>query len=123
MAGLGIFLIWAGYSLGIFGFSKIKSAYNQAPDLSLSDLTLPSYRATYLAAALLWTGGSTPTQGSQSSGGTAVGGAPGGASVITPTSPGGLTGVDLSGNKYTRTCSTCPWKLTTSPTGLPIVST
>ena len=60
MAPLGFFVLWAGYTLGIFGFSKIKSAYGQSPSLSLSDLALPSHRSTFMAAASAWTGASTP---------------------------------------------------------------
>ena len=60
MAPLGFFVLWAGYTLGIFGFSKIKSAYSSNP-LSLSDLALPSHRTTYIAAATTWTQASTTT--------------------------------------------------------------
>ena len=50
MATLGLILIWSGYTFGIFGYSKIKSAYGTSPALSLSDLALPSHRLTYIAA-------------------------------------------------------------------------
>ena len=58
MATLGILLLWAGYTTGVFGFAKIKSAYGASPALSVSDLALPSHRNTYLAAAQAW--GATP---------------------------------------------------------------
>lgn len=126
MATLGILLLWAGYTTGIFGFGRIKSAYGVSPALSISDLALPSHRATYLAAASTWGNSAPPGTGATSTGGSAVSGAPPTVSVgangkpaastqtvVTPTTPGGLKGVDTNGNTYTRTCSTCPWKLAT----------
>jgi hypothetical protein len=117
MPALGVVLIWAGYTFGIFGFAKIQTALG-SPKLSLSDVALPSHRATYLAAAATWgtNGGGVP-------GSAAVSGAPAvnngsgdaqsqGVTVVQPT--GGkdsLKGVDLNGNTYTRTCPTCAWKL------------
>ena len=125
MATLGIVLLWGGYTIGVFGFAKIKSAYGLSPSLSISDLALPSHRATYLAAATSWGNQvSTPGAGSTPATGGAAGiGAPGGTqsgptaapvpgqTIVTPTTPGGLKGIDLNGNTYTRTCSTCPWTL------------
>jgi hypothetical protein len=50
MAGLGIILTWSGYLLAVWGYSKIRSAYNPQGALSLPDCALPSRRATYIAA-------------------------------------------------------------------------
>lgn len=122
MLPLGFVMIWAGYTFGIFGFAKIQTALG-SPKLTLSDVALPSHRATYLAAAQTWgtNGGGVP-------GSVAVSGAPAvnngsgdaqsqGVTVVQPTGgKNGLTGVDLNGNKYTRTCPTCNWTLTV-PTG------
>ena len=41
MAALGLFLIWSGYTFGVYGFSKIKSAYGASPSLALADVALP----------------------------------------------------------------------------------
>jgi hypothetical protein len=63
MATLGLLILWSGYTVGMFGFAKIKSAYGAAPTLSISDLALPSHRGTYMAAAAAW-GSGTPTAAS-----------------------------------------------------------
>jgi len=68
MATLGIVLLWGGYTIGIFGFAKIKSAYGLSPTLSVSDLALPSHRNTYLAAAQAWGSGSTAAASSTGTG-------------------------------------------------------
>lgn len=59
MASLGIVILWSGYTLGIFGLSRIKSAYGSVPNLTISDLALPSHRATYLAAVKAWSTATT----------------------------------------------------------------
>jgi len=84
MATLGIVLLWGGYTIGVFGFAKIKSAYGLSPSLSVSDLALPSHRNTYLAAATAWGTGSTAAASSTAapSTGTAV---PAGAPAKTAT--------------------------------------
>lgn len=53
MAALGLILIWVGYTTGILGYSKIKSA-NGATALSISDVALPSHRALYMQVAATW---------------------------------------------------------------------
>ena len=55
MPTLGILILWSGYLVGMFGFSQVKSAYSTVPKLTISDLALPSHRATYMAAAAVWT--------------------------------------------------------------------
>jgi hypothetical protein len=82
MATLGIVLLWGGYTIGVFGFAKIKSAYGLSPSLSVSDLALPSHRATYLAAATTWGGSSSSSSTAAPSTGTAV---PAGAPAKTAT--------------------------------------
>ena len=57
MAALGVLVIWAGYTFGVYGFSKIKSAYGASPALSVADVALPSHKSTYLAAAAGWGNG------------------------------------------------------------------
>ena len=54
MGPLGIVVLWGGYLFGIWGFSKVKTAYGGI-QLSLSDLALPSHRTTYLASTAAWT--------------------------------------------------------------------
>lgn len=49
MASLGLLLLWSGYTFGIFGWAKIRTA-GGAPKLSFSDVALPSHRAAYLTA-------------------------------------------------------------------------
>jgi hypothetical protein len=49
MATLGLTLIWTGYALGIFGWSRIKHS-----SLTFSDIALPSHRSTYVTAAQGW---------------------------------------------------------------------
>ena len=68
MATLGILLLWAGYTTGVFGFAKIKAAYGASPSLSISDLALPSHRTTYLTAATAWTTSSGTAATSTASG-------------------------------------------------------
>lgn len=65
MATLGLFLLWSGYTVGIYGYAKIQNARITAPPLTFSDVALPSHRGLYLAAALFWT---TPTPSSTSPG-------------------------------------------------------
>lgn len=100
MPSLGLFMMWAGYTLGIWGFSKYKTARAPAFKSSLSDLVLPSHRQAYLLAAFYWTnqqvaagtgvGGGTLPIPNQGSGPNATGylGAGVGPTDITPIKPG-----------------------------------
>ena len=65
MGAVGIVVAWAGYSLFIWGFSKVKSAYGTKSALTFSDVVLPSHRSTYVAAATQWAGGTGTTGSSQ----------------------------------------------------------
>ena len=87
MAALGLVILWAGYLAGITGYSKIKAATSAAPRLSLSDLALPSHRATYMAAAGQWSS-ANPNAGTGPAPPTVTGGNPilGGGTVAPPAS-------------------------------------
>jgi len=95
MATLGIVLLWGGYTIGIFGFAKIKAAYGASPSLSISALALPSHRTTYLAAAATWGASTSSTStGSSSSNINSSGGATaaGGSTTVGAGSPPTPTG-------------------------------
>ena len=55
MAALGLVIVWASYTLGMLGWTKVKHMTNplagpgQGKPLTFSDLALPSHRPTYLA--------------------------------------------------------------------------
>lgn len=87
MATLGIVFLWFGYTAAIGGLAKIKAAYGAAPALSLSDLALPTHRATYLAAVQAW---STGSASSASDGSTSTGS--GSTTTATATATGSSTG-------------------------------
>jgi len=92
MPTLGILILWSGYLLGITGFAKIRSARGGAPALTLSDIALPSHRATYLAAAMAWSNPSPTVPGGFSPGSTS--GTLGAGMPPTNIIPGGLPGVN-----------------------------
>lgn len=56
MFSLGLVLIWGGYTLGIWGYSKTKAAYNAQLALTLSDLTVPKNRTHFYSIAQQWAG-------------------------------------------------------------------
>ena len=68
MGAVGIVVAWAGYSLFVWGYSKVKGAYGFAPSLTFSDIVLPSHRSTYLAAAQAWPQASTGNAGQGTTG-------------------------------------------------------
>jgi len=51
VGSLGLVITWGGYVMMVYGYVKMKSAYTGA-GLSISDIVLPSHRATYIAAML-----------------------------------------------------------------------
>ena len=91
MAALGLFLIWSGYTFGVYGFSKIKSAYGASPSLALADVALPSHRATYITAATGWTSG-TSNSTAASTGAASTTGTPASSATSKTLSTGGASG-------------------------------
>jgi hypothetical protein len=87
MATLGLVILWSGYMVGVFGYSKIKAATNGSPKLSVSDLALPSHRSVYLTAAAAW-GNPTPANPNANTPSTSNN-APG-SGITVPTEPGGI---------------------------------
>jgi hypothetical protein len=105
MPTLGILILWSGYLVGIFGFQKISSARGTVPGLTISDLALPSHRATYLSTAALWS-----NAGAQ--------GVPAGATPY-PKNPGPPGSTIPFGGVNTPNPLYIPPKPTSNPTAMP----
>jgi hypothetical protein len=103
MATLGIVMIWAGYTFGVYGYAKIKNAKQVSPPLSFSQLALPSMREQYLVIAQQWSTGSgssssNPPLAQTSAGQSIVSGATSAANSATNQKPGtGIPGAIARG--------------------------
>jgi hypothetical protein len=103
VAGLGIVIAWSGYTLLIWGYAKWGQGKNPGtPQLSISDVALPSHRPAYLVAMNAY---ATASAGGTQSGATTK--APTTKTVKPVTPPGAPTDVGSkaspSGNATTAT--------------------
>lgn len=115
MLGVGLFVIWVGYSLAYYGVDQVRHGNN-----GLLDLMIPGrYKnvpADSSAPAPVASSAGPPGQG----GAVATKGNPSGTAIIFPTArpagaPAGSYGVDQDGNIYVKKGGT--WQVYVSATG------